>query len=331
MNFVEAVNIAYDAKRIAIVRALPGLGDFLCSVPAFRAIRNAFPNAQVTLIGLPSARSLVERFDCYLDRWLEFPGFPNIPEVSYNPNRTTAFLETVKLEQFDLALQMHGNGSCMNQFVLQLGAKFNAGFCLAQPPQAHFFPYPEHEPEVRRHLRLLEYLNIPTCGEHLEFPLNNREAVYDRALQKPYVCIHPGASVADKRWSPESFAQVADVLSTQGFQIVLTGIASEIALNQSVAEVMQSSAIDLTGKTDLGTLASLLKQAQLVICNDTGVSHLADALKVKSVVIFSNSDPNRWAPLDRQIHRIVIRDQATLSNVLKEAFDLLEIEVSYAA
>lgn len=325
------MNIAYDAKKIAIVRALPGLGDFLCSVPAFRAIRNAFPNAQITLIGLSSARSLIERFDYYLDHWLEFPGFPNIPEVPYNPSRTTAFLEAVKLEQFDLALQMHGNGSCMNQFVLQLGAKLNAGFCVDQLPQAYFFPYPEHEPEVRRHLRLLEYLNVPTCGEHLEFPLKDGEVVNDQTTQEPYVCIHPGASVADKRWSPEFFAQVADRLSIQGFQIVLTGTASETVLNQSVAETMRSSVIDLTGKTDLGTLASLLKQAQLVICNDTGVSHLADALKVKSVVIFSNSDPNRWAPLDRQIHRIVIRDQATPSNVLKEAFDLLEVEVSYAA
>jgi ADP-heptose:LPS heptosyltransferase len=321
------VNI--NPKKIAIVRALPGLGDFLCSVPAFRAIRSAFPNAEITLIGLPSARELVNRFDHYLDRWLEFPGFPNIPEVPYDASRTAAFLAEV--DSFDLVLQMHGNGSCMNQFVLQLWAEIHAGFCLGQPPQPYFFPYPEDEPEVRRHLRLLEHLQIPTCGEQLEFPLKAADWQACPLIDRPYICLHPGASVADKRWSPKFFAQVAEELSTQGFQIVLTGTASEIALNQSITEAMKCTAIDLTGKTSLGTLAALLKQSQLLICNDTGVSHLADALQVKSVVIFSNSDPNRWSPLDHQNHRIVIGEQALPDQVLKEAFDLLELEVSYAA
>jgi ADP-heptose:LPS heptosyltransferase len=321
------VNI--NPKKIAIVRALPGLGDFLCSVPAFRALRNAFLGAEITLIGLPSARELVNRFDCYLDRWLEFPGFPNIPEVPYDASRTAAFLAEV--EPFDLVLQMHGNGACMNQFVLKLGAKIHAGFCLDQLPQPYFFPYPEQEPEVRRHLRLLEYLNIPTCGEALEFPLHAQDLQEFTSLDRPYICLHAGASAADKRWSPKSFAQVAEVLSTQGFQIVLTGTASEIALNQSIAEAMNCAAIDLTGQTTLGTLAIFLKQSQLLICNDTGVSHLADALQINSVVIFSNSDPNRWSPLDRRKHRIVTGDPVFCDQVLKEAFDLLDLGVAYAA
>jgi ADP-heptose:LPS heptosyltransferase len=121
------------------------------------------------------------------------------------------------------------------------------------------------------------------------------------------------------------------VLSTQGFQIVLTGTASEIALNQSIAEAMNCAAIDLTGQTTLGTLAIFLKQSQLLICNDTGVSHLADALQINSVVIFSNSDPNRWSPLDRRKHRIVTGDPVFCDQVLKEAFDLLDLGVAYAA
>ncbi|MCU0547967.1 MAG: glycosyltransferase family 9 protein [Leptolyngbya sp. Prado105] len=329
MNFIDAVMNACPPQKIAIVRALPGLGDFLCSVPALRAIRKAFPRAEITLIGLPSVRELVSRFDEFLDRWLEFPGFPNIPEVPYQASRTAAFLAEARSYQFDLALQMHGNGSCMNPLVLQLGAKVTAGFCLGQPPHSNFFPYPDDEPEVRRSLRLLEYLNIPTCGEHLEFPV--KAADWNPVLDRPYLCLHPGASAADKCWSPQFFAQVAEVLSIQGFQIVLTGTDSEAVLNQSIAKAMNGAVIDLTGKTDLDTLASLLKQSHLLICNDTGVSHLVDALQVKSVVIFSKSDPARWSPLDRQKHRIVTLDRALPDHVLREAFDLLDLGVSYAA
>jgi len=75
-----AANVeGHKPQRIVILRALQ-LGDLLCAVPAFRALRTAFPHSEIVLLGLPWARSLVERFQHYLDGFREFPGWPGLPE-----------------------------------------------------------------------------------------------------------------------------------------------------------------------------------------------------------------------------------------------------------
>ncbi|MBV8883894.1 MAG: glycosyltransferase family 9 protein, partial [Chroococcidiopsidaceae cyanobacterium CP_BM_RX_35] len=197
-------------NQIAIVRALPGLGDLLCAIPAWRSLRAALPETQITLIGLPWAQSFVERFSQYLDRFLEFPGYPGIPEVAPPIRQLPACFANFQKEGFDLALQMHGSGIVSNSFTALLGARVNAGFYLPGqycPDPKRFLPYPANEPEVWRHLHLMKFLGIPLQGTELEFPLREEDfwALHNidvvRNLQdSEYVCVHPGASTSDRRW-----------------------------------------------------------------------------------------------------------------------------------
>ncbi|NEQ24378.1 MAG: glycosyltransferase family 9 protein [Microcoleus sp. SIO2G3] len=319
-------------QSIVVVRALPGLGDLLCVVPALRALRRAFPQAKIALLGLSAARGFVDRFSDYVDEWIEFPGFPGIPEVEVDRDRLSQFLS--QMPAFDLALQLHGNGSVMNIFVALLAAKQSAGFYLADrfcPDPDFYLPYPDDLPEVRRSLHLLKFLGIPLQGEQLEFPLTIEEQATNWPFNH-YVCIHPGASVVSRRWPIAQFAAVGDRLAAAGFEIVLTGTAIEAELTEAIAAQMQHRAIDLAGETNLGSLAVLLKRSSLFVCNDTGVSHLAAALQTPSVVIFSDSDLERWRPIDRHLHRSIdarLYHDLGLSRSIEQAFDLLQPEYAH--
>ncbi len=302
-----------STERIVIFRALQ-LGDLMCTVPAWRALRIAHPHAEITLVGLPWAKAFVQRFDHYLDWFIEFPGYPGLPEVAPRLASIPAFLQRMQAEHFDLALQMHGDGTDINPLIMLFGARDIAGFYLPGrycPDKRHFLPYPAHEPEVWRHLRLMDWLGIPPQGTELEFPLHDADFVslqelpeYNELKAGTYVCLHVGARSADRCWPPERFALVGDVLVASGLRVVLTGTSEELPLTQAVAQTMRTHPINLAGKTSLGALGALLSSACLLVSNDTGVSHVADALQVPSVII-AGFDTPRWAPLQSELHRVV--------------------------
>jgi ADP-heptose:LPS heptosyltransferase len=321
-------------RRVAILRALQ-MGDLLCAVPAMRALRSALPEAEIVLIGLPWAREFVDRYTTYLDGFREFPGYPGLPEQSLRLDRFSSFLDQVHRDRFDLVLQLHGDGTLTNPLAVLLGARSTAGFYKPGQycPDAHrFLPYPEHGLEIDRLLSLMELLGVPLQGNELEFPLRaeDHRALHDlpgarEFLMKPYVCMHVGASTSARRWPVENFIRAAAELSARGYSIVLTGTAVEADLTRTVARGNPSHALDLAGLTNLGTLGALLSGARLLVCNDTGVSHVAAALRVPSVVISTGTNPERWAPRDADRHRVLCRETGVpVREVISQAIETLD-------
>lgn len=309
-----------DARRIGVFRALQ-LGDMLCTVPALRALRRAAPQARITLIGLPWAREFARRFVHLVDDFLPFPGFPGLPEHTPAVAELPGFLRAAQAAGFDLVIQTHGSGGLSNPLAATFGARHCAGHVAAggwcADPGLHRL-WQEGEHEVRRYLQLMTHLGAPACGEHLEFPIgpSDRAALHaifatlpdaQRALLRPqaYVCVHAGARLPSRRWPPQRFADVADRLIASGLSVVLTGSRDEAALVAQVRRHMRHEAVDLSGKTDLGALAVLVAQAAMVVCNDTGMSHIAAALGTPSVVVSSGADAARFAPLDAQRHAVL--------------------------
>jgi ADP-heptose:LPS heptosyltransferase len=297
---------------LVIFRALQ-LGDMLCAIPALRALRTALPDTRITLVGLPWAAQFAQRYSHYIDDFFAFPGHAALPEQTVKENLVPVFYASMRERQFDLALQMHGSGEVSNTIVHEFGARRVAGFGAAGTGGGddYFYPFPKMGAEPLRLLQLTEMLGAPPIGTHLEFPLTaadehelDASGVASTLAPGSYFCIHPGARMRDKCWPPERFAWVADQLAAE-FRLtpVLTGAASEAELTAAVARHMRSAVIDTAVPLSIGAMAALMSRSRLLVCNDTGVSHIAAGLKLNSVVIFSKADKRRWAPLDQKRHR----------------------------
>jgi ADP-heptose:LPS heptosyltransferase len=298
--------------HIAVFRALM-LGDMLCAVPTLRALRAAFPHADIALVGLPAARELARRL-ASVDRFIEFPGYPGLPEGPSDLAALPDFLRGMQRECFDLIVQLHGSGSITNPLVAACGARHCAGFIepgdFCAEPALHA-PWPQGGHEIERLLTLIDHLGLQRRGSELEFPLTDDDRVELGALWpdafngRPYVVVHAGARLASRRWPVERFARVAERLAWQGCTVVLTGSAGEAALVAQLQAAMCAPAIDLAGSTNLWTLGALIERAQLLVCNDTGVSQIAAALGTRSIVVSCGADVARWAPLDAERHTVL--------------------------
>lgn len=311
-------------QKIAVLRALK-FGDFLVAVPALRALRHAFPDAQIDYIGLPMTQTLVSRYTQYVDNFIPFPGFPPFPEQPFDAHMFSTFLETVQASSYDLVLQMQGNGKYANVLVSLFGARDIAGYASAEtywPNHSYFKDYPTGRHEILKLIDLLKFLGIEPQGTELEFPISaeDEERLNESFDFKvgSYMCIHPGSSSAE-RWSVENFASVGQHFLEAGYRVVITGTATEAEVTSKLMELLDERPTDLTDKTDFGSLAALLKGAALVVSNDTGTAHLANAVDAPSVTIFTTADPSLWAALDQTKHPYLTREEATPQQVIELA------------
>jgi len=122
---------------------------------------------------------------------------------------------------------------------------------------------------------------------------------------KPVVAFCPGAEYGPaKRWPARYFADLASKLSAQGRSIWLLGSDKDVGIGEEIARLSSGAAVNLCGKTDLGTAIDLLSLAEVVISNDSGLMHVAAAVGRPVVAIYGSSSPEHTPPLSK-ISRVV--------------------------
>lgn len=170
-------------------------------------------------------------------------------------------------------------------------------------------------------LPLLEYyarlacfaLGVERIDQRLELATTAEdESAADKLLagvQGPFVVLNPGANRADKRWPAEHFAAAADALARQrGVSVVISGAPAEMDLLDAVECAAKRPMINIAKRgVTLGALKAVIRQAGLLITNDTGPRHIAAALDTPVVTLVGPTD-HRWTTLNFQSEQLLLAE-----------------------
>lgn len=295
-----------DVRRIAVLRG-GGLGDLVFALPACQALRTAYPDAELTLLGTPAYAALLTGRPGPVDRVVPLPTARGVHEGP-GPD-AEEFFRWARAEHFDLAVQAHGGGRWSNPFLLHLGARHTIG---TRTPDAvapeRWLPYRYHQHETVRWLELVGLAGA-TGGIRAHLAVTDADrAAADAALAglpRPLVALHPGATDPRRRWP--CFEPLARRLTEAGFGVAVVGTRDEADLVATVAGgTARGTARGLAGALDVSGLVGVLAASDVVVANDSGPRHLAEAVGTPTVSVFWCANVINAAPFGRARHRVHI-------------------------
>jgi ADP-heptose:LPS heptosyltransferase len=305
------MNARLDAvRKIAVLRP-NAVGDFVFALPALHALKQAYPQAEIVLLGKAWHADFLRGRPGPVDRVIVLPpvaGVGAAPDIACDEGDIARFVGAMVDERFDIALQMFGAGRYSNPFLLRLGARLSVG-ARADGAAALDRWVPYCEPNNRR-LALLEIaalagawpgpLPLPELAA-TEADCLEAAAVLPGVTGERLAVLQPGSTDPRRCWPAQHFAALGDRLAQAGMRVAVNGAAAETALVAEVVNAMRHPAVGLAGRLGLGGLCGLLERAALVVSNDTGPLHLALALGRPSVGIFWLTNLVEGMPL-RQSH-----------------------------
>jgi ADP-heptose:LPS heptosyltransferase len=276
------VAVNRDAPLVVSLRAT-GLGDLLTALPALRAVRAARPEARHVLVASSRMQGIAPLVDA-VDRVVPVDvGAPGAP----------AFAAP------ELAVNLHGCGPESHRLLLachprRLVAFANDALGIDGPdwrPEEH---------EVARWCRLVTAAGMPADPSDLD-------VVPPAGPVPPGVrgatLLHPGAAWPARRWPVERWVALAGAEAAEGHRVVVTSGPGEWSLAEAIASQVPGAIVVDCGD-DLALLFRVVALARVVVCGDTGIAHVATAVRTPSVVLFGPEPPTRWGPpADRPWHR----------------------------
>lgn len=271
--------------RILIVR-LSSLGDVVCSLPLACALRDEYPEAEITWAVDRRFAAIPRRCDA-INHVVEAPG----------DLRTTG--RWVRgLGEFDLAIDAQGLfksawivGWSRAQAKLGYGWQREAAglFSRRVVPRGASLHVVEQQVDIAR-----AFAQRPVDSVRFGLSPTAEDLAYvDSLIRRPFVLCNPGAGWASKRWPPERWRELVNTLHARGRQVAFLGAKPERAV---VEEIGTHQAVSLVEKTNIGQLVALVARASAHVGGDTGSTHLAAAQRVPCVALMSITHPLRSGP-----------------------------------
>ncbi len=316
------------APRRVLAVKLADFGDALLATPALRAMREAWPATQVDVLTTPGPAATVFRHSGLVDDVLTLHkhAFDRPAQLAVRLGGLPPLAADLRSRRYDMVLLFH---SLVTRFgalkhaalVLATGAPIRAGLAGAHRRRSWFLTHRAADRGyagwhvVEANLAVAAAVGVVAGTPSLSFqPGPAAAAAAEQLLAgvlaegRPLVAVHPGCGPFSpaRRWPPDRFAAVADVLGALGARIVLLGTGADDTA--AVRVRCTGPVLDLTDRTDLPTLGAVLARTSLLLCNDGGVMHLAAAVGAPVVAVFGPTSPTAWGPWPPERHRVVELD-----------------------
>jgi heptosyltransferase I len=293
-------------KSIALFR-LSAIGDVLMFLPMVRALQGSFPQAKITWIISNPAYQLVQGIE-----GVEFI-------VIDKPKTLKDYWKLYRLFQkyhFDVLLACQASMRAHLIYPM-IKAKRKIGYDNIRSQEGHRFVVSEQIPFKKVHtqdgfLQFAEYLGADISQVSWDLPIDKQALAWaDEKLKevfgdsKPLVLINPAASKLERCWPAEYYPELIHYLQkTYQANVLLCGGPG--ALDRKLADeiLAKVSIADWVGKTNLKQLMALISKAQLLICPDTGPSHMAAAVGTPVIALHGVTKPEISGPYG-QLHRVV--------------------------
>jgi ADP-heptose:LPS heptosyltransferase/GT2 family glycosyltransferase len=311
---------ARETMRKIVVVELDHIGGSVGAIPAMRRLRQVFPQAMIHVLGWAWSEgvwSLVPE----VAEFIAFDFFRPSPSPTFKPLSEDDLRELEqRLEpyRFDLAIDFHRHSDTRS--ILQYaGARYLAGF--KQDAEFAWLDIAvEWEGDLpgvakRRHfsndlVNLVDAIAAecePGSDLIADLPRSlPRSACFEVLdnVERPFVCVHPAAGDEIRRWPPEYFAELIDLLvERDNVHVAIIGLAADGEVAARVLRTVRhgSRVSNLAGMTEFHDLVALLSVCALFVGNNSGPKHLAAGLGVPTVGIHSGIvDPREWGPSGRR-------------------------------
>jgi heptosyltransferase-2 len=295
------------------------------TLPAIRALKEAYPGSKISLLVRPSVSPIFEK-DPDIDEIIlyedKFKGIAGRLALA-NALRKRGFSKALLFQNaFDAALI-----AFLAKIPERIGYNRDGrGFLLTKPVQFNNDDRMIHH--IDYYLNLLKALGIKTNSSQPYIHLSIEERLSARnalsVLKRPILGVNPGATYgSSKRWFPERFAEAASwFIQDTGGSVVIFGGSSEKDIAQEIYKwievysqpltLLSSQVLNMAGKTSLRELISFISECDVFVTNDSGPMHIAYAVGTHLVTIFGSTDPELTGPV-----RIQNKDFGVQSAVIK--------------
>lgn len=323
------------SPRILVIRQHNQLGDMLCVVPFLRALRARYPGSFIALMASPVNYAVMLNLR-YIDELVKFDKTEFMGKEGGSLFRFPGFVKRLRGLRCTVAVVPSTVSTSFTSDLLAWlsGARIRVGAGSMDGidnPSGFFFTHPQtldwrsrpDVPQVRRNMEIWpDPLPVPDFS--LEITLSEHKLIEGksfvdtvRGAAKKVIVYHPGAGKIPNRWPAKSFAEVASELAQAEHAAVL------ITSGPMDREQVDAMVAGLTGdyhvvdNQPIRHVAAILRAADLVITNDTGVMHVAAGVGAPVLSLFGPTDPRQWAPIGSR-HRYLRGEEGKIGNIRRE-------------